>query len=97
MRLPVQSGGVLPSSSRNGVRPSISFCASVSVQNGKVCVSIPVLGEICIPIPLTLPSGTAAQACVSTCDILGGIPTGACITVTALGHQVTRQCVGACR
>lgn len=95
MRLPVQAGGVLPSSSRNGVRPSISFCASVSVQNGQVCVSIPILGDICIPIPISLPSGTAVQACVSTCDRFG-IPLGACITVTALGQQVTRQCVGVC-
>lgn len=94
MRLPVQTAGVMPSTSRAGIRPSISFCASVSVQNGQVCVNIPILGTKCIPIPLPLPSGTAAQACVSTCG--SWIPTGACITVTALGKQVAHECIGSC-
>lgn len=92
MRLPVQSGDVLPSS-RSGVRPSFGFCVSVTVQNGQVCVDIPIFGKHCISLPISLPSGTAAQACVSSC---GFFPTGACVTVTALGHQVARECVGSC-
>ncbi|WP_137132232.1 hypothetical protein [Rhizobium sp. FY34] len=93
MRLPVQSGGVLPSS-RSGVRPSFGFCVSVTVQNGQVCVDIPIFGKYCVSIPVPLPPGTAAQACVSSCG--SWIPTGACVTVTALGHQIAHQCVGSC-
>lgn len=94
MHLPVQPAGVSPSFASAGVRPSFSFCASVTVNNNQVCVNIPVFGTHCLTLPISLPSGTAAQACVSSCG--SWIPTGACITVTALGHQIAHECIGSC-
>jgi len=99
MNLPIQAAPVGrlsqfgPSRSR-GIEPN--FCVNVVVNGqGQVCVDIPVLGQKCIPLHTPLPSGTAASACVDICKTWG-IPSGACITVTALGQQVAHECIGKC-
>ena len=70
-------------------------CVSASVNSsGEVCIDIPVVGHVCIPIPTPLPPGTSVSACIDVCTHI--VPTGACVTVTALGHQVARQCFGWC-
>ncbi len=72
-----------------------SECVSVSVRDGKVCLDLPVVGSICLPIPIPVPSGTAAQACIDVCTHMG-IPTGACVNVSVLGQKVAQQCFGWC-
>jgi hypothetical protein len=100
MYLPVQAApvnrtvagmGSLPA----GVFPS-AVCLGVGVNNqGEVCVNLPVVGNVCIPIHTPFPPGTLAQACVNTCTHWG-FPTGACATVTVANHQVAHYCVGWC-
>ncbi len=97
MRLPVQSlpvdhTGHTPA--MGGVTPSLKECLTVTVQNGQVCLDIPVVGKHCISLPVPLPEGTSAQACIETCGSF--IPTGACVTVSALGHQIVKECFGLC-
>ncbi|KIC41559.1 hypothetical protein RA27_09985 [Ruegeria sp. ANG-R] len=71
-------------------------CISVTVEDGKICLTIPIVDKkICFPIPPSIPNGTAAKACVKICTTLG-FPTGACVTITALGIQVVHQCFGKC-
>lgn len=100
MNIPNQAAPVMrntssASFSQAGITES-DFCTAVVVNNnGQVCVNIPVLGQKCIPLSTPLPHGTAASACVHVCTKFG-LPTGACITVTALGHQVAHQCIGKC-
>ncbi|MCU9838328.1 hypothetical protein OEZ49_11170 [Ruegeria sp. WL0004] len=71
-------------------------CISVTVEDNKVCVKIPIVNQkVCFPIPVSIPNGTAAKACIKICTTFG-IPTGACVTITALGIQVIHQCFGKC-
>ncbi len=99
MSLPVQAapisrGGIGTNAPALGLLPS-DVCVGVSINNqGEVCLNVPIVGNVCIPIHTPFPPGTAAQACISTCDHI--VPTGACVTVTVLGHQVARQCFGWC-
>ncbi|AWK85774.1 hypothetical protein [Azospirillum thermophilum] len=78
-----------------GVMPS-DTCVSVNVNGqGQVCLSVPVVGNVCIPVNTPLPSGTAASACINVCT-KWGVPSGACVTVSALGQQIASQCFGWC-
>ena len=71
-------------------------CISVTVENDQVCLNLPLgFGSVCLPIPLSIPSGTAAQACLDICTTLG-IPTGITVTVSALGHVVVQETFGYC-
>jgi len=66
-------------------------CISVTVQNGQVCLNLPLgIGSICLPIPSTFPSGTAAQACISICTTWG-IPTGVRLTISIAGIVIINK------
>ena len=91
---PIGRGGQVSRYRLRGIDPNV--CVSVVVNNqGQVCVDLPIFGQKCIPLHTPLPPGTAASACIDACT-KWGIPTGACVTVTALGHQVARECFGSC-
>jgi hypothetical protein len=71
-------------------------CISVTVEGGKVCLHLSLgIGRVCIPLPVRIPDGTVAQACLDICTHWG-IPTGLCVTVSIEGHQVAKQCFGYC-
>lgn len=71
-------------------------CISVTVDNGKVCLNLPLgIGKICVPIPAIFPNGTAAQACISICTF-GPIPTGVRLTVSIAGQQIVNKTFGKC-
>ncbi len=71
-------------------------CISVTVNNGQVCVNLPLgFGSICLPIPSIFPSGTAAQACLDICTTWG-IPTGVKVTISVAGHVVVSKSFGRC-
>jgi hypothetical protein len=38
-------------------------CIGVTIKNGQVCLKLPMVGTVCLPVGL--PDGTAAQACIS--------------------------------
>jgi hypothetical protein len=66
-------------------------CLSVTVQNGRVCVNLPLgIGSVCVPIPSSFPSGTAAQACIHVCTTWG-IPTGVRLTVSIAGIVIVNK------
>lgn len=71
-------------------------CINITVQDGQVCVNLPLgIGHVCLPVPSVIPSGTAAEACLSICTTLG-FPTGVKVTVSALGHVVITKSFGKC-
>ena len=71
-------------------------CISVTVQNHQVCLNLPLgIGSICLPIPISIPDGTAAQACLDICTTWG-FPTGVRVTVSALGHVIIEKSFGKC-
>ncbi len=74
-------------------------CVSIRTANNRVCLRLPVVGNVCLPIPIPVPSGTLARGCVSVCTKRIGfikIPTGACLSVSVAGRQVARKCFGLC-
>jgi hypothetical protein len=71
-------------------------CISVKVVNHKICLSLPLgIGNICLPVPNFVPSGTAVQACLGICTTFG-FPTGVSVTLSALGHVIVKKSFGKC-
>jgi hypothetical protein len=71
-------------------------CISVTVQNNRICLNLPLgIGNYCLPIPVSIPNGTAAEACLSICTTFG-FPTGVKVTVSALGHVIIEKSFGKC-
>jgi hypothetical protein len=69
-------------------------CISVTVQNGQICVNLPLgIGSVCLPIPSIFPSGTAAQACIDICT-KWGIPCGVELTVSIAGQRIVQKGFG---
>jgi hypothetical protein len=83
----------------NAASPEISFgaeCISVTTSGNQVCFDLPLgFGQHCFTIPVSIPSGSVGQACLSICTIWG-IPTGVRVTVTIAGMQVVSQSFGKC-
>ena len=71
-------------------------CISVTVNNNKICINLPLgLGSACLPIPLNIPNGTAAEACIDICTTWG-LPTGVTVSVKVAGVTVVSQSFGKC-
>ena len=71
-------------------------CISVTVENGKVCLNLPLgIGKFCFPIPSVIPNGTAAEACLSICTTFG-IPTGVRVTISVAGKVILSKSFGKC-
>lgn len=82
--------------SDNGHVTLLSECVAVTVEDNRVCLNLPLgLGHVCIPIPLHVPNGTAAEACLSTCSTWG-IPTGVRVSVSVAGRTVASSSYGHC-
>lgn len=68
-------------------------CLAIVSSNHKVCLSLPLgLGRVCIPIPFSLPNGTAVRACLSIRTVWG-IPTGVCVRLYVAGEQIVKKCL----
>jgi len=69
-------------------------CISVTVQNGQVCLNLPLgIGSVCLPVPSWIPNGTAAQACIDICT-KWGIPCGVEVTVSVAGQRIVSKGFG---
>jgi hypothetical protein len=69
-------------------------CISVTVQNGKVCVTLPLgIGQVCLPVPSWVPSGTVAKACITICT-KWGIPCGVELTISVAGQVIIKKGFG---
>lgn len=79
---------------RAGHLKALGGCISATVSGGQVCVSLPIVGNVCLPIPLPLPDGTSVQACFSICFTVF-IPTGVELTVSYNGNVIIQQSFGA--
>ncbi|PHN07618.1 hypothetical protein [Flavilitoribacter nigricans] len=81
---------------KGGHLAALAECISVKVEDHKICIELPLgLGSHCISIPLTVPNGTAAQACLTICTTWG-IPTGVKVEVKVAGVTVISQSFGKC-
>jgi hypothetical protein len=67
-------------------------CLSVTVQDGQVCLNLPLeLGEECIDVPDWIPDGEAARACLEIRYrkiIFGKVPVGVDACIYALDQKV---------
>lgn len=72
-------------------------CISVTVTNSQICLALPapISKQFCVSVPSWVPNGTAAEACISICTKLG-IPSGAKLTVSALGKVIFQKTFGLC-
>lgn len=81
------------SSSRMADVSLLAECISVTVQNGEICLNLPLgLGRQCIDVPDWIPNGEAARACLSIKyrRVLGvRIPTGVKVCVYVADQEVT--------
>ena len=85
-----------PDFAASGEYSALGGCVSVTVKDHKVCLKLPLgIGNVCIPIPVNIPIGTVAEACLHICTTFG-IPTGVKVTVSALGHTVASKSFGKC-
>lgn len=66
-------------------------CVQVVVQNGELCLKLPVVGDVCVDIPDEIPDGTAAEACAEL-----GFPACVHLTVKVAGKTVVDKKFGAC-
>lgn len=74
----------------------LAQCISVTVRNRRVCLRLPrPLPSVCLVIPVNIPDGTVAQACLSICT-WWGIPVGACVRIVVKGVVVVKRCFGRC-
>lgn len=80
----------------SGEFSALAECISVTVQNQQVCLNLPLgLGSVCLPIPISIPDGTAAEACLNICTTFY-IPTGVSVTVSVAGHVIISKSFGKC-
>jgi hypothetical protein len=70
-------------------------CISATVQNGKVCVKLPFVGKVCLPIPKIVPNGKLVEVCFGLCTKLK-IPTGVKVTVSLAGKVILTKTFGKC-
>ncbi len=68
-------------------------CVSVTVQNGKACLDLPIVGKQCIDVPSWVPNFSIIEACADICTTWG-IPTGACVSAKLGGSSLGRACFG---
>jgi len=71
-------------------------CIGVTVENHKVCLNLPLgFGKHCLPLPVSIPDGTAAEACLDICTKFG-IPTGLKVSIKVAGATVLQETFGIC-
>lgn len=71
-------------------------CISVTTEGNKVCVNLPLgFGKHCFTLPISIPSGSVGQACISICTTWG-IPTGVKVSIVIAGITVISQSFGKC-
>jgi len=79
----------------DGEATFLAECVSVEIKGNEVCLKLPFVGDVCIPLPISPPSGTLAEVCASLCTKFG-IPTGVRVTVSVAGQTVVSKTFGIC-
>ncbi len=70
-------------------------CSQVTIENGKACLKLPVVGDVCVNVPSWVPNGTLAEACIDVCKKFG-IPCGAKAVIRVAGQDVASASYGCC-
>lgn len=70
-------------------------CISVTVKAGKICLNLPLVGKICLPIPKFVPNGKVVEVCFGICTTWK-IPTGVKVTVSLAGKTILTKSFGKC-
>lgn len=68
-------------------------CISLVSAGDQVCLRVPLIGDLCVP--LDLPDGTGVSACIDVCTHWG-VPTGVCLKLSVAGNKIFSQCFGWC-
>jgi hypothetical protein len=72
----------------------LSACVGATYSNGKVCFNVPIFGDVCVSVPLSVPVHADLKACVETCGIF---PTGVKGTIYLNGTAVwSGRVIGSC-
>jgi hypothetical protein len=72
-------------------------CIAVVIKNHKVCLKLPHgFGNVCLPIPISIKNGTAAQTCLTICTIWPGIPKGVRVRIVVAGNTIISKKYGFC-
>ncbi|WP_151804888.1 hypothetical protein [Acinetobacter bereziniae] len=58
----------------------LKVCVKASLIDGKVCFTLPIYGDFCIKLPVSIPISGAISVCAATCSKLY-VPTGVKISV----------------
>jgi hypothetical protein len=69
----------------------LTQCIQIAVQDGELCLKLPVVGDVCVDIPDFIPDGTVVEACMVL-----SFPACVTLTVKALGQTVVNQEFGIC-
>ena len=90
MRAQKSDGAVLA----DGALTVAAQCVSVTVNNGEVCLDLPLgIGHVCLPVPSWVPNGEAAKACIDLCT-KWGIPCGVEVTISIAGEKIISKGFG---
>lgn len=82
--------------SKGGCMLVSAECIKVTTSGNQVCINLPLgIGKHCFTLPVSIPSGSVGQACLSICTTWG-IPTGVKVTVVIAGVTVVSQSFGKC-
>jgi hypothetical protein len=74
---------------------SVCVGASYNPTTNKICFSIPIYGDLCVPSPIHIPVGGDLKACAETCGSF--IPTGLKVTIYFNGKAIySGTVVGSC-
>ncbi|MGB0879355.1 MAG: hypothetical protein ACPGTO_02175 [Polaribacter sp.] len=81
---------------RGGCMLVSAECIKVTTQGHRVCINLPLgFGKHCFSLPVSIPSGSIGQACISICTTWG-IPTGVKVSIVIGGVTVVSQSFGKC-
>ncbi|WP_147426732.1 hypothetical protein [Trinickia fusca] len=64
MNLPLQSRPVARRERQMGILPQSVACVHGTVENGAVCVNLPIIGKKCIDVGLHFANGLSASVCL---------------------------------
>src|SRR5471032_1830 len=75
----------------------VSACVSASYDGSKICLTFPIIGNICFNAPINIPVGAVLKACGTVCTKWGVIPEGLKITLYLNNNPVWNGVVwGSC-
>jgi len=79
-------GGQADLAGVQALRLSVCVGASYNPQTQQICFQIPIYGNFCVRLPISIPVGASLKVCAQTCGSI--IPTGLKATIYVNGNVV---------